>query len=230
MAGMTEPVNPYLPEGGAYPGWRGARLRRPGLCLRQPHRTRHQHGDGRRRSAPAIADITESRGTSFAGHEIFEASSIHRIGDTYYLVYSDVDAHNLAYATSSSPTGGFTYRGALISNGDIGFDGRGIMGGAMAFGNNHGCVEQINGRWYVFYHRHTDGRHASRQACAEPIELRPDGTFSRARLSSSGLHAERLPGTGTYRRVPQFRTPGGHRERRHARHGERMSGRHHTSR
>ena len=152
--------------------------------------------DGPHRLLP---DVTESRGTSFQGHELFEASSIRRIGDTYYLVYSDVHSHNLAYATSNSPMGGFEYRGVLISNGDIGLDGRrSITQAAMPIGNNHGCVEQIDGRWYVFYHRHTHGRPASRQACAEPIELHPDGTFTRARMSSSGLNGGPLPGTGTY--------------------------------
>lgn len=87
----------------------------------------------------------------------------------------------------------------LISNGDIGIDGRrGILRNAMPMGNNHGCLEQINGKWYVFYHRHTDGRDTSRQAAAEPIEMLPDGSFVQARLSSSGLLGRPLPGTGSY--------------------------------
>lgn len=146
-----------------------------------------------------LPDVTESRGTGFEGHELFEASSIRRIGDTYYLVYSDVHMHNLVYATATAPTGPFTYRGVLISNGDLGLDGRrGILRAAMPIGNNHGCVERIGDQWYVFYHRHTDGHQASRQACAEPIELQPDGAFARARMSSTGLRNAPFPGTGVY--------------------------------
>ncbi len=152
--------------------------------------------DGPHRLLP---DITESRGTGFEGHELFEASSIRRIGDTYYLVYSDVHMHNLVYATATAPMGPFTFRGVLVSNGDFGIGSRrSLLGGVMPFGNNHGCVERIGGRWYVFSHRHTDGRQAARQAWAEPIDLHPDGTFGHVRLSSSGLRDAPLPGVGRY--------------------------------
>lgn len=153
------------------------------------------------RSGPhrLLPDVTESRGTGFAGHEFFEASSIRKIDDVYHLVYSDVHAHNLVYATSRSPFGPFAYRGVLVSNGDLGIDGRrGILRAGMPLGNNHGCLEQIAGRWYVFSHRHTDGRDTSRQGWAEPIARRPDGSFPQVRLSSTGLRGEPFPPTGTY--------------------------------
>lgn len=61
----------------------------------------------------------------------------------------------------------------LTSSGDMGIDRRsGILNGATPIGIKHGCVERINGQWYVFYHRHTDGRDMSRRAAAEPIEMR----------------------------------------------------------
>ncbi|SFR78427.1 Glycosyl hydrolases family 43 [Agromyces sp. CF514] len=146
-----------------------------------------------------IPNIFDSLGTGFEGHELFEASSIRRVGDAYCLVYSDVHLHNLVHATADHPMGPFTYRGVLVSNGDFGLDGRsGLLGGSMPYGNNHGCVEQIDGRWYVFSHRHTDGRQASRQAWGEPIDLLSDGSFARVRLSSSGLRGAPLPGVGRY--------------------------------
>jgi beta-xylosidase len=58
--------------------------------------------DGPRQLLP---DVTESRGTGFEKRELFEASSIRKIGDLYYLVYSDITAHSLSYATSRSPSG-----------------------------------------------------------------------------------------------------------------------------
>ena len=37
-------------------------------------------------------------GTGFEGHEFFEASSIRKVGDTYYFVYSSILMHELCYA------------------------------------------------------------------------------------------------------------------------------------
>ena len=36
-------------------------------------------------------------------------------------------------------------------------------------GNNHGSIENINGEWYIFYHRQTNATSYSRQGCAEKI-------------------------------------------------------------
>ena len=38
-------------------------------------------------------------------------------------------------------------------------------------GNNHGSIVEINNKWYVFYHRHTNGTNFSRQACMEEIQF-----------------------------------------------------------
>ena len=80
-----------------------------------------------------------------AGEEIplekrfFEASSPRKVGDTYYLIYSPRRGSRLAYATASSPTGPFTYRGYIVDNG-VDYPG----------GNNHGSIMCIKGQWYVF--------------------------------------------------------------------------------
>ena len=65
----------------------------------------------------------------------------------------------LAYATSDSPTGPFTYRGYIVDNG-VDYPG----------GNDHGSICQINGQWYIFYHRMTNGSIMSRRGCVERIE------------------------------------------------------------
>ncbi len=153
------------------------------------------------RQAPVIVapGCEYSEGTSFEGHAFFEAPSIRKIGETYYFIYSSEVMHELCYATSTKPTSGFVYRGVLNSNCDlhIGHDKPADM--PMAYGaNNHGSIVEINGEWYIFYHRHTNGTWYSRQGCAEKLALAPDGSFAQAELTSCGLNGGPLPGLGEY--------------------------------
>ena len=39
------------------------------------------------------------------------------------------------------------------------------------WGNNHGSIMEVNGKWYVFYHRQTGVNEYSRQAMLEPIDV-----------------------------------------------------------
>ena len=39
------------------------------------------------------------------------------------------------------------------------------------WGNNHGSIMEINGKWYVFYHRQTGVNEYSRQSMLEPIDV-----------------------------------------------------------
>ncbi|WP_322788350.1 family 43 glycosylhydrolase [Herbiconiux ginsengi] len=139
-----------------------------------------------------------SEGTGFEGHEFFEASSIRKIGDTYYFVYSSIHGHELCYATSSHPAEGYRFAGVLISNGDIGLDGRAPKDALNYTSNNHGGLVEIAGQWYIFYHRHTHRDQVSRQAAAEPIDIDENGRFTQAEMTSSGLHNGPLPGVGKY--------------------------------
>lgn len=153
------------------------------------------------RQAPVIVapGCEYSEGTGFEGHAFFEAPSIRKIGEIYYFIYSSEVMHELCYATSTKPTSGFTYRGVLNSNCDlhIGHDKPADM--PMAYGaNNHGSIVEINGEWYIFYHRHTNGTWYSRQGCAEKLALAPDGSFAQAELTSCGLNGSPLPGRGEY--------------------------------
>ena len=109
-------------------------------------------------------------------HLFFEACSPRKIGSTYYLIYSPQRGSRLDYATSDSPTGPFTYRGTIVDNG-IDFPG----------GNNHGSVCCINGQWYIFYHRMTNGTIMSRRGCVERIEILPDGTIPQVEMTSLGF-------------------------------------------
>ena len=90
-----------------------------------------------------------AKGTSFEGHAFYEASSIRKVGDLYYLIYSSQLSHELCYAVSKYPDKGFTYGGTIISNGDVGYRGRKEKDRLNMTGNNHGSMEYINGQWYI---------------------------------------------------------------------------------
>ncbi len=140
-----------------------------------------------------------SEGTGFEGHAFFEASSIRKRNGKYYFIYSSEVMHELCYAVSDAPTGPYTYGGVIISNTDIGIDSYKPAGTSMAYGaNNHGGIEEINGQWYIFYHRHTNGTWYSRQGCAEPITFDENGAIPQVRLSSCGLNGGPLSDKGEY--------------------------------
>ena len=115
-------------------------------------------------------------------HRFFEACSPRKINGTYYLIYSPQRGSCLDYATSDSPAGPFTYRGTIIDNG-IDFPG----------GNDHGSVCCINGQWYIFYHRMTNGTIMSRRGCVEHIEILPDGTIPQVEMTSLGFEESLNP-------------------------------------
>ena len=111
-----------------------------------------------------------------AERRFFEASSPRKVGDTYYLIYSPRRGSRLAYATALSPAGPFSYRGYIIDNG-VDYPG----------GNNHGSIACLNGQWYVFYHRMTNGSIMSRRACVEKIAILPDGSIPPVEMTSLGF-------------------------------------------
>jgi hypothetical protein len=149
-------------------------------------------------SKPARIVPTRTKSTTFEGHGFFEASSIRKINGTYYFIYSSTNSHELCYATSQFPDRDFAFRGTIISNGDIGFKGRTAKNRIAQTGSNHGSIEQIGDRWYVFYHRNTHGSLWSRQACAEKITILPDGSIPQVEVTSCGLNHGPLPASGEY--------------------------------
>lgn len=138
------------------------------------------------------------KGTSFEKHPFFEASSIRKIGNTYYFIYSSLHGHELCYATSQSPDRDFVYRGTIVSNGDVGLRGRKPEHRLNSTGTNHGSIECVNGSWYVFYHRNTNKTSYSRQVCAEPVTILDDGRIPQAEITSTGLNASPLPAGGVF--------------------------------
>jgi len=58
---------------------------------------------------------------------------------------------------------------------------------------------EIEGKYYIFYHRHTHGTHFSRQGCAEPVTIAEDGSIAQVEMTSCGLNQ------GLYRRIRNTR-------------------------
>ena len=144
-----------------------------------------------------LRDVNNWEG--YSGHAFFEASSIRKIGDTYYFVYSSKVQNELCYATSKSPVEGFVYRGVIVSNCDVNINTYKPAEMMVNYtGNNHGGMENINGEWYIFYHRHTNATSFSRQACAEKIRMEEDGSIPQVEITSCGLNGGPLLGKGEY--------------------------------
>jgi len=112
-------------------------------------------------------------------HYFHEGSSMRKRGDTYYFVYSCMKRGkptSLGYATGKSPLGPFTYQGIIIDN----------DGCDPQSWNNHGSIEEVNGQWYVFYHRSSQNRQTKRRLCIEPIYFNEDGTIQEVKMTSQG--------------------------------------------
>ena len=155
---------------------------------------------------PLIPLNNNSQGTGFEGHEFFEASSIRKFEGKYYFVYSSILSHELCWAVSNRPDEGFRFGGTLVSNGDIGlegpshtrFSGRASKELKNYIGNNHGGMVKLGDDYYIFYHRQTNRHGFSRQACAERLQRKPDGSFCQSEMTSCGLNGSPLEGTGKY--------------------------------
>lgn len=109
-----------------------------------------------------------------------EGTSPRKINGLYYLVFAA--GNNLSYATSSSPTGPFAYRGVIVSHVP---DAPG--------GNIHGGLARLNGQWYIFYHRMTNNTTYSRRACVEPVTILPDGSIPQVKQTSLGFQTSLDP-------------------------------------
>ena len=145
---------------------------------------------------PIVPGPVLAKGTEYEGHGFFEASSIRKVGEKYYYVYSSVLSHELCYAVSDSPTEGFRYGGTIVSIADLGY--RGNTRPTNYTGNTHGGMAEINGQWYIFYHRQTNRVKCARQGCAEKITILEDGSIPQVEVTSCGLNEGPLCGKGCY--------------------------------
>ncbi|MBR2544839.1 MAG: family 43 glycosylhydrolase, partial [Erysipelotrichaceae bacterium] len=147
------------------------------------------------REEPREIEITDCRD---GRHLFFEASSLRKINDLYYFIYSSFYSHELCYATSASPAGPFRYRGILHDNGDIGLNGITEENRVSYTGNNHGSLVELNGNWYIFGHRPTNYSVFARQGIAERVYISDDGFIPQAEMTSCGLNGGPLKPEGKY--------------------------------
>ena len=150
------------------------------------------------------------KGTDFGSHPFFEASSIRKVGEKYYFIYSSQKNHELCYAVSDFPDRDFRFGGTIVSNGDVGINGRKDEDRLNMTGTTHGSIENINGQWYVFYHRLTHKSDYSRQACAERITIAEDGSIAQVEITSCGLNGGALRAEGSYPAVIACNITNGH--------------------
>lgn len=139
----------------------------------------------------------------------FEASSLRKIEDKYVFVYSrwtnegefGLPSSNftLAYAYGDHPLGPYTYGGTIIDGRARGVDEQGnVVRTAYPSGNTHGSICEINGKWWVFYHRQAGLNEYCRQAMVAPIEVKvekgPGGKvyISEGEVTSEGFATEGL--------------------------------------
>lgn len=114
----------------------------------------------------------------------FEASSIRQVGNKYVMVFSGYSGPDyglgstnsaLRYAFGDSPLGPWRSGGVLV-------DSRGVVPNedgtklitTNAAHNTHGSLQQINGQWYVFYHRPPRGNGNARQSVVAPVKIEWD--------------------------------------------------------
>jgi len=113
----------------------------------------------------------------------FEASSIRKVKDKYVFIYSrfteegefglPTTNYTLAYAYSDKPLGPWTYGGTIIDGRAREKDEQGnVIASANVSGNTHGSICEINGQWYVFYHRQSGLNEFARQAMVAPITVK----------------------------------------------------------
>lgn len=139
----------------------------------------------------------------------FEASSIRKIKDKYVFIYSrftkdgefglPVSNYTLAYAYGDSPLGPWTYGGTIIDGRGREKDGEGkVIASATIDGNTHGSICEINGKWWVFYHRQTGTNEYARQAMVAPITVNVEEgkggkvEISEGEYTSEGFETEGL--------------------------------------
>lgn len=113
-------------------------------------------------------------------HFFHEGGTMVKRRGIYYFLYAHMGRGGrptcIGYATSRNPMGPFAYGGVIIDNDHC---DPGVW-------NNHGSLAEVNGRWYVFYHRSTHGSKTMRKACLEPISFHGDGRIDEVEMTSQG--------------------------------------------
>lgn len=123
-------------------------------------------------------------GEDLGAFNFFEASSIRKVGNKYVTIYSgysgpdyglSITNSTLRYAYGDTPLGPWKSGGVLVDSRApvLNQDGTALQT-TNAGHNTHGSIEEINGQWYVFYHRPPRGFGNARQAMVAPVHVEWD--------------------------------------------------------
>lgn len=112
-----------------------------------------------------------------------EGPWFYKRNNLYYMVYAAFkkdESEHLAYSTSDSPTGPWTYRGVIMP-----FQGLGNTGKCYT---NHPGVVDFQGHSYLFYHNQAlpGGGSYHRSVCVEEFTYNEDGTFPEINMTKEG--------------------------------------------
>ena len=123
----------------------------------------------------------------------FEASSIRQVGNKYVMVFSGYSGKEyglgntnsaLRYAFGDSPLGPWRSGGVLVDSRGVVLDADGShLITTNAAHNTHGSLQEINGQWYVFYHRPPRGFGFARQAMVAPVKI----TWDKKSVAKGGI-------------------------------------------
>ena len=124
------------------------------------------------------------KGQNPGDFNFFEASSIRQVGNKYVMVFSGYSGPDyglestnsaLRYAYGDSPLGPWRSGGVLVDSRGVVPDetGEHLMT-SNAGHNTHGSIQEINGQWYVFYHRPPRGFGNARQPMVAPVKIEWD--------------------------------------------------------
>ena len=150
----TEPIDPFIPASSA---------------------------DGRLLDRPGSQYKALYEGQDPLDFNFFEASSIRQVGNKYVMVFSGYSGKEyglgntnsaLRYAYGDSPLGPWRSGGVLVDSRGVvpNEDGSKLITTNFAH-NTHGSIEEINGQWYVFYHRPPRGFGNARQSMVAPVKI-----------------------------------------------------------
>ncbi len=157
--------------------------KRPGTELIDPFIPASSH-DGRLLDKEGSEYKALYQGQNPLDFNFFEASSIRQVGNKYVMVFSGYSGKEygqgntnsaLRYAYGDSPLGPWRAGGVLVDSRGIvpNEDGTHLVGTNYAH-NTHGSLQEINGQWYVFYHRPPRGFANARQAMVAPVKIEWD--------------------------------------------------------
>ena len=133
------------------------------------------------------------KGQNPGDFNFFEASSIRQVGNKYVMVFSGYSGPDyglgstnsaLRYAFGDSPLGPWRSGGVLVDSRGVVPNQDGTHLTITNFAHNtHGSIEEINGQWYVFYHRPPRGFGNARQAMVAPVKI----TWDKKKVADGGV-------------------------------------------